>query len=161
MIREAVERRYSRLIKEKTDFPDLIIIDGGKGQLSSAVSVFKKLNKPEQPIVGLAKRLEEIFYPGVSDAQMLPRTSSSLKLVQQLRDEAHRFAVASHRKRRSKRTLTSQLDQIEGIGENRRIRLIKTFGSIKNIKEASVEELIEKGRLPRKTAENVRTFFAK
>ncbi|MCB0284395.1 MAG: excinuclease ABC subunit C [Calditrichae bacterium] len=159
MIREAVERRYSRILRENKKLPDLIIIDGGKGQLSSAVSVLKKLEIKNQPIVGLAKRLEEIFYPGVSDAQMLPRTSSSLRLVQQLRDEAHRFAVTSHRKRRSKRTLTSQLDQIEGIGENRRIHLLKAFGSIKKIKTATIEELIEIGKLPKNTAQNVIAFF--
>lgn len=161
MIREAVERRYSRLQREQKTLPDLIIIDGGKGQLSSAVSILNKLGIENQPIIGLAKRLEEIFYPGISDAQMLPRTSSSLRLVQQLRDEAHRFAVTSHRKRRSKRTLTSQLDKIEGIGENRRVQLLKAFGSLKKIKEASLDDLIKIGKLPQNTARNVLSFFEK
>lgn len=159
MMREAVERRYSRLIREKQSMPDLIIVDGGKGQLSSAVAILVKLGIKEQPIIGLAKRLEEVFFPTANDAQMLPRTSSSLKLIQQLRDEAHRFAITSHRKRRSKRTLTSQLDKIEGIGENRRTYLLNVFGSVKTIKEASIIELIEKGKLPQKTAQNVFEYF--
>lgn len=161
MMREAIERHYSRLIRENKDFPDLIVVDGGKGQLSSAVSILKKLGVKDQPIIGLAKRLEEIFFPGVSDSQMLPHTSSGLKLIKQLRDEAHRFAVTSHRKRRSKRTLTSQLDAIEGIGENRRNKLLKTFGSVKNIKKATLEELVNKGKLPQNTALSVVEFFNK
>ncbi|KAA3617546.1 MAG: excinuclease ABC subunit C [Calditrichaeota bacterium] len=161
MMREAVERRYSRLKKENLDFPDLIIVDGGKGQLSSAFAILKQLDKKDQPIIGLAKRLEEVFFSGVTEAQMLPKTSSSLRLIQQLRDEAHRFAVTAHRKRRSKRTLTSQLDGIQGIGENRRNALLKTFGSIKKIKETSLEDLVNIGKLPQKTAQNVFEFFNK
>ncbi len=161
MMREAVERRYSRLKREEKDFPDLIILDGGKGQLSSAYAILKKLSIENQPIIGLAKRLEEVFFPGVSDAQMLPRTSSSLKLIQQLRDEAHRFAITAHRKRRKKRTLTSELDKIDGIGENRRNFLLNTFGSVKKIKEASLEMLVSRGKLPQKTAQNVFEFFKK
>lgn len=161
MIREAVERRYSRLVREEKDLPDLIIIDGGKGQLSSALSVLKKLNIRDQPIIGLAKRLEEVFFPGVSDPQMLPHTSSGLKLIKQLRDEAHRFAITAHRKRRVKRTLTSQLDAITGIGENRRNFLLKAFGSVKKIKDASITELVETGKLPQRTAQNVFDFFNK
>jgi excinuclease ABC subunit C len=159
MMREAVERRYSRLKREEKDFPDLIIVDGGKGQLSSAYAILKKLKVKNQPIIGLAKRLEEVFFPGVSDAQMLPHTSSSLKLIQQLRDEAHRFAITAHRKRRKKRTLTSELDKIEGIGENRRNFLLNTFGSVKKIKESSLEDLVKMGKLPQKTAQNVFEFF--
>ena len=117
--------------------------------------MLKKLNIKDQPIIGLAKRLEEVFFPGVSDAQMLPKTSSSLRLIQQLRDEAHRFAVTAHRKRRSKRTLTSQLDKIEGIGENRRNLLLNTFGSIKKIRVTSLNDLVNVGKLPQKTAQNV------
>lgn len=161
MMREAIERRYSRLQKEEKSFPDLIIVDGGKGQLSSACAILKKLKVKNQPIIGLAKRLEEVFFPGVSEAQMLPRTSSSLRLIQQLRDEAHRFAVMAHRKRRSKRTLTSQLDKIEGIGENRRNFLLKTFGSVKKIKGIPLEDLVNVGKLPQKTAQNVFEFFTK
>lgn len=159
MIREVIHRRYSRLIKEKKTFPDLIVIDGGKGQLSSAWSVLDALNISDQPIIGLAKRLEEIFFPGISDAQMLPRTSSSLKLLQQIRDEAHRFAITFHRQKRKKRTIRSDLDQISGIGPKRRNDLLKKFGSLKKIKELEIEELKQKGDLPEIIAINIYNYF--
>lgn len=156
MMREVVYRRYSRLIREKKSLPDLIMVDGGKGQLSSAVSVLNELKISDQPIIGLAKRLEEIFFPGYSDAQMLPKTSSSLRLLQQIRDEAHRFAITFHRERRKKRTLTSELDKIAGIGEKRRNQLLKVFGSVKKIREAEISELIEKGKLSGELAKKVK-----
>ncbi len=161
MMREAVERRYGRMLRENKPLPDLIVIDGGKGQLSSVVSVLKKLNLERQPVIGLAKRLEEVFFPGVSDAQMLPRTSSSLRLIQQLRDEAHRFGVMHHRKRRKKRTLTSEIDKIDGIGPRRHNQLLTRFGSVKKIAAASVEELIRTGGLPQAVALNVFNHFHK
>ncbi len=159
MMREVIHRRYSRHIKEKKVFPDLIVIDGGKGQLSSAWSVLDALNISDQPIIGLAKRLEEIFFPGISDAQMLPRTSSSLKLLQQIRDEAHRFAITFHRQKRKKRTIRSDLDQISGIGPKRRNDLLKKFGSLKKIKELEIEELKQKGDLPEIIAINIYNYF--
>jgi excinuclease ABC subunit C len=159
MMREVLRRRYSRLLRENKKLPDLIIVDGGKGQLSSAAAVLKELKIENQAIIGLAKRLEEVFFPGVSDAQMLPKTSSSLKLLQQVRDEAHRFAITYHRERRRKRTITSELDKIEGIGEKRRSSLLKVFGSVKKIKNASLEELREKGKLPKNTAQKVYDYF--
>ena len=159
MMREAVLRRYSRLIREEKDFPDLIIIDGGKGQLSSALSVLSELNIKNQPIIGLAKRLEEIFFPNISDAQTLPRTSSSLKLLQQIRDEAHRFALTFHRQRRKKRTIISVLDQIPGIGPKRRNDLLKKFGSVKKIKAMDPNELSKKGQVPDTIAQNIYNFF--
>ncbi|HGY56774.1 MAG TPA: excinuclease ABC subunit C [Caldithrix abyssi] len=159
MMREVIKRRYSRLLREKKPLPDLIVVDGGKGQLSSALAVLAELELHDQPIIGLAKRLEEVFLPGISDAQMLPHTSSALKLLQQIRNEAHRFAVTFHRQRRRKRTLTSKLDQIEGIGPKRRARLLARFGSVKNIATASVKDLIEEGGLPTSTAEKVFAFF--
>lgn len=155
MMREVVQRRYRRLIKEDKTLPDLIIVDGGKGQLSSACEILSELGIREQPIIGLAKRLEEVFLPGFSEAQMLPKTSSALKLLQQIRDEAHRFAITFHRERRRKRTLTSQLDDIAGIGPARRNSLLKIFGSVKKISQSSVEELRQKGKLPPKVAQNV------
>ena len=155
MMREVIERRYSRLISEKKELPDLIIVDGGKGQLSSALSVLKKLEIKKQPVIGLAKRLEEVFVPGISDAQMLPRTSSSLKLLQQIRDEAHRFAVTFHRQRRKKRTIKSALDEIPGIGEKRRNALMKKFGSIKKMKTLDVEILKQEGNLHAKLAQDL------
>ncbi len=159
MMREVLLRRYSRLLREKKDFPDLIVVDGGKGQLSSAVAILKKLGVENQPIIGLAKRLEEIFFTGLSDAQMIHKTSSALKLLQQVRDEAHRFAVTFHRDRRKKRTITSELDKIEGIGDKRRYYLLKTFGSVKKIKETTVEDLQVKGKLPKNIARKVHKYF--
>ena len=161
MMREVIRRRYSRLLRENKTFPDLIIVDGGKGQLSSAVRILQQLGLKDQPIIGLAKRLEEVFFPGHSDPQMLPKTSASLKLIQQLRDEAHRFAITFHRSRRRKRTLTSELLKIEGIGPERHKYLIKKFGSVKNIREAGTEQLRELGGLPEKIAANVYNYFHK
>lgn len=159
MMKEVISRRYSRLIKEKKDMPQLIVVDGGKGQLSSAVTVLKSLGLADQPVIGLAKRLEEIFFPGVSEAQILPRTSSSLRLLQQIRDEAHRFAVTFHRQKRKKRTLTSRLDEISGVGPGRRNALLSKFGSVNKIKALSLEELIGEGKLPAKLARKIYDHF--
>lgn len=159
MMREVIRRRYSRLIREEKPLPDLIIVDGGKGQLSSALQILKELRVENQQVIGLAKRLEEVFLPGYNDAQMLPHTSGSIKLLQQIRDEAHRFAVTFHRERRGKRTLTSELDRIPGIGEKRRNQLINALGSVKKIKQATVAELIEKARLPENIAVKVYDYF--
>ncbi|MCD6376837.1 MAG: excinuclease ABC subunit C [Caldisericaceae bacterium] len=159
MMREVVRRRYERLLKEKKRLPDLIVVDGGKGQLSSALTVLTQLGLEEQPIIGLAKRLEEVFVPFEKESILLPRNSSALKLLQQIRDEAHRFAVSYHRKRRKKRTLTSQLDQIQGIGPKRRQKLLTVFGSVKNIASCSKEELMSKAHLPEKVAEQIVRYF--
>jgi len=159
MMREAVSRRYKRLLKEKKALPDLIIVDGGKGQLSSALSVLKDPQLREIPVIGLAKRLEEVFRPGNPEAQMLPRSSTALRLLQQIRDEAHRFAVNYHRLLRSKRTIVSKLDEIPGIGPKRRANLIKTFGSVKKIKQASREEIIKKTGLNEKVAADIVHFL--
>jgi excinuclease ABC subunit C len=140
-MREVFERRYSKLLESGEPLPDLIMVDGGKGQLSAAVESLKKLGFKSFNIIGLAKRLEEIFKPGLSEAQTIPKTSSSLKLLQQVRDEAHRFAITFHRLRRSKRTLTTELKEIKGIGEKTAEKLLRDFKSIKQIKEASEEEL--------------------
>ena len=159
MIREVIQRRYSRLLKENVPFPDLIVVDGGKGQLTSALYVLKALGVNSQPIIGLAKRLEEIFVPNISDAQMLPRTSSSLKILQQIRDEAHRFALTYHRKKRKKRTLVSSLDQIPGIGPKWRTKLLIKFGSIKNISNCGIEMLIKEGKVSKKVAKAIYNHF--
>ncbi len=140
-MREVIERRYTKLKESGEPLPDLIMVDGGKGQLSSAVSVLKKLGFKNFEIIGLAKRLEEIFLPGSSDPQTIPKTSSSLKLLQQIRDEAHRFAITFHRQRRSKRTLTTELLEIEGIGVKIAEKLLKNFKSLKDIQTASEDEL--------------------
>ncbi len=141
MMAEAVRRRYSGSLAEKMDQPDLILVDGGKGQLSTVLGVLSELNKTEQPVAALAKRLDEVFLPGVSEPQNIPKTSSGLKLLQQIRDEAHRFAVTYHRTLRQKRTVQSALDAIPGIGPARRTALVKHFGSVKNLREATVDEI--------------------
>lgn len=155
MMREVIYRRYKRLLEEKKPLPDLILVDGGKGQLSSALQVLKELGIPKQPVIGLAKRLEEVFIPGVSEAQNIPKSSAGLKLLQQIRDESHRFAITYHRQLRGKRTLRSPLDDIAGIGPQRKAAILKTFGSLKKIREASLQELIQKGNLPEKVAKAV------
>ena len=156
---EAVERRYSRLINEKQRLPDLIVIDGGKGQLSSAVSVLKELGILDKvAIVGLAKRLEEVFFPGNSEAVLLPRTSSSLRLIQQLRDEAHRFAITYHRQLRSKRTFKTELTEIPGIGAKTAQKLLIDMGSVEAISKSTVAQL--KVHIGEKQAKAIHKYFA-
>ena len=138
--------------------PDLIIIDGGKGQLGRVVNVLDQFDLSDKvPVVGLAKREEEIFSPNKSKPIMLPRHSQGLYLVQRIRDEAHRFAITAHRKQRSKLGLASQLDAIPGIGPTRRKALLKHFGSIDKIKEASLEELTN--IVPKNTAASIKAYL--
>ena len=140
---EVVHRRYKRLSEEGHSLPQLIVIDGGKGQLSSAVKSLDRLGLREQiAIIGIAKRLEEIYYPGDSIPMYLDKKSETLKVIQQLRNEAHRFGLTLHRNIRSKNALKSPLDQIEGIGPKTKERLLKKFKSLKRIKAASKEEII-------------------
>lgn len=141
MMAEAVRRRYSGSLAEKLEPPDLILVDGGKGQLSTVVEVLAKLNRSEWPVAALAKRLDEVFVPGASDPQNIPKTSSGLKLLQHIRDEAHRFAVTYHRTLRRKRTIQSAVDAIPGVGPARRRALIKHFGSVSSLREATVDEI--------------------
>jgi excinuclease ABC subunit C len=137
--------------------PDLIIIDGGKGQLGRAVQVLEKYELAEKvPVVGLAKQEEEIFLPHQSKSILLPRHSQGLYLVQRIRDEAHRFAITAHRSQRSKRGLASQLDSVPGIGPVRRKALLKHFGSVDKIKEASIEELAAVKGMTMQAAESVK-----
>lgn len=140
-MREVIERRYSRLLEENQPLPDLIMVDGGKGQLSSAVEVMDNLGFKDYNIIGLAKRLEEVFLPGKSDAELIPKTSSGLKLLQQIRDEAHRFAITFHRERRSKRIIKTELIDIKGIGTETAKLLLEKFGSLDGIRNSSIEEL--------------------
>ncbi|MBT5591052.1 MAG: excinuclease ABC subunit C [Gemmatimonadetes bacterium] len=140
-IHEVVTRRVSGLRKRGEPLPDLLMIDGGKGQLSSAVDALRQLDVYDLPVVGLAKRLEEVFVPGQSEAILLPRASASLRLLQVLRDEAHRFAVTHHRKLRTKRTIASSLDNIPGIGPKRRQALLREFGSVRQLREAAPEKI--------------------
>ncbi len=157
-MREVIERRYARVLNEGLEPPDLIMVDGGKGQLSSAVEVLTKLGMQEQPIIGLAKRLEEVFVPGRSEPEALPRTSSGLRLLQQIRDEAHRFAVTFHRSLRAKRTLQTELDLIEGIGKKRAQELLEAFGSVQGVKFATPEQIAEV--VGEKVAAKIVEYFA-
>lgn len=141
---EAVYRRYKRLLEEEQTLPQLIIIDGGKGQLSSAVKSLKKLNILDKlTVIGIAKRLEELYYPGDQYPISLDKKSESLKLIQQLRDEAHRFGITFHRKKRDKGTLNTELELIDGIGKTTADKLLMHFKSVKKIKLSTQLELAE------------------
>ncbi len=143
-MREVVERRYSRLIKEKKDLPDLIIIDGGKGQLSASCEILKKLDVYNKiNIIGIAKKLEEIYFPNDSVPILLGKKSEQLKLIQNIRNEAHRFAINYHKQLRSNSFLKSELEVVDGIGEVTRIKLIKKFKSFDNIRKQTKDELIK------------------
>jgi excinuclease ABC subunit C len=142
-IKEVIERRYKRILEENGTLSDLIMVDGGKGQLSSAVEALTKLGLNTTPLLGLAKRLEEVFLPDQDEPLLLPRTSSSLRLLQLIRDEAHRFAVSYHRIVRSKRILRTELDLIKGIGKKRAVELLEVFGSVQGVRFATEEQLTE------------------
>ena len=159
MMHEAVSRRYRRLLAEQKPFPDLILIDGGKGQLNAALEALKQAGVHDQPIIALAKRLDEVFIPGVAESQMIRRESSGLRLLQRIRDEAHRFAITYHRALRHKRTIHSDLQTISGLGPARRDALLRHFGSIKKIKTASVEELQTVIGIPAGLAREIYGYF--
>ena len=139
---EAVFRRYRRMLDEQQPLPQLIIIDGGKGQLSSALKALEQLElRGKIAIIGIAKRLEEIYFPEDSVPLYLDKRSETLRIIQQLRDEAHRFGITFHRQKRSKSAITSELDNVEGIGSKTKESLLQHFKSVKRIQEASLEEL--------------------
>jgi len=140
-IYEVVHRRYRRQLAENKPLPDLILIDGGKGQLHSAYQALVKLGIEDTPLASIAKREELIFVQGHGEAVVLNPKSPMLHLLQEIRDEAHRFAVTYHRKRRSVRDFSSELDCIPGIGEKRKRRLLQNFGSVEGVRRATVEEL--------------------
>lgn len=175
MMHQAVTRRFMRGIKERdelqamevaeraahedkakfADFPDLVVIDGGKGQLGAAREAMRALDLEEIPTIGLAKRLEEIFLEDEPDPILLERSSPALHLLQQIRDEAHRFALTYHRKLRGKRQSRSVLDSIEGVGPKRKKQLLRHFGSIKRLREASLEEIKAVAGIPADVAERI------
>ena len=159
-MKEVVFRRYSRLINENKSLPNLIVIDGGKGQLSSSVKSLKELGIDKKvTIIGIAKRLEEIYFPNESTPLYIDKKSESLKLIQKLRDEAHRFSLRQYRNRRDNNFLDSELNKIDGIGEKTAISLIKEFKSVNNIKIKSIEEL--KSVVGQKRAKIVYDYYNK
>lgn len=182
-MREVISRRFRRIAEKKiltsptstntegevkeadlsfASVPDLIVIDGGKGQLSSAVKVLSDLGIENQNIIGLAKKLEEVYVPGASDAQSIPKTSSGLKLLQRVRDEAHRFAITFHRSLRDKRTLKSELEEIKGIGKLTAQKLLKEFGSVEKIKDAIKSDYMDfEKRAGKKAAEKLKEWIEK
>lgn len=156
-MREVIERHYSKLQTENQPLPDLIMVDGGKGQLSSAVEILDKLGFNNYNIIGLAKRLEEVFLPGQSEPLSIPKTSSGLKLLQQIRDEAHRFAITFHRTRRSKRIIKTELTDIPGIGKETAKRLLQKFSSVDAIKNSSFDDI--KSVIGEKKAELIKSYY--
>jgi excinuclease ABC subunit C len=155
MLREVVGRRYRRLLDEEGPLPDLVLIDGGKGQLSSAKEVLDELGLVDLPVIGLAKRLEEVFLPDEPEPVLIPKTSPSLKLLMQARDEAHRFALTFHRERRGRRMVRSELDGIPGIGPKRKQTLLKVFGSVERLRDAGLDEIAAVEGIGRDAAEKV------
>ena len=139
-MQEVLRRRYSGSLSKELPLPDLVVVDGGKGQVNAAFAVLDGAGL-DIPVIGLAKRLEEIFMPHARDPFNLPKTSPALKLLQRLRDEAHRFAVTYHRKLRRERTLRTELTSIPGIGEKTAQKLLGYFGSVEHIASLSPEEL--------------------
>ncbi len=168
---EVVRRRLMNLLKEESSQnnetssfsypPQLLLVDGGKGQLSATVAVLKELNLFDRiPVASLAKRNEEVFLPGKSEPVILPRNSESLYLLQRIRDESHRFAITYHRQLRKKAMKDSVLEGINGLGPSRRARLIKEFGSINKIRQATLEDLLELTWLPEEVAKSVYQIFS-
>ncbi|MBR2557438.1 MAG: excinuclease ABC subunit UvrC [Methanobrevibacter sp.] len=157
MMEELLTRRL-KLIDSDPE-PDLIVIDGGKGQLGMACGVLDDLNLNHIPIIGLAKEFEEIYLPNFKRPIIIPKNNKALHLLQQVRDESHRFAITYHRKLRSKNISESSLDDIAGIGQKRKINILKEFGTIDKVKEASIEELAKIDGMDKKTAENVYNYY--
>jgi excinuclease ABC subunit C len=171
MLKEALRRRFLKGLEERQNvqtesgkfakFPDLLLIDGGKGQLSGVMEVLKELGLDHIATIGLAKQEEEIFLPSRDESVRLSRRSDALRLLQRVRDEAHRFAITYHKSLRDKKTVQSGLDLITGIGPKRKQILLKHFGSVKRVREASLEELTLVPGIDRKTAENIKEQLEK
>src|SRR3954469_3971854 len=154
-MREVVGRYFKRRVEEERPLPDLVVIDGGKGQLNAAADALRELGLGTLPIVSLAKREEEIFVLGRSESLRLSRRSPALRILQQARDEAHRFAITFQRKRRAARTVTSELLRIPGVGESKRRQLLAAFGSLQGVREASPDAIAALPGFGQKTAEKV------
>ena len=156
-MQEVIRRRFTKVANGEDKLPDLIMVDGGKGQLSSAIEVLKELEIKNFSIIGLAKRLEEVFLPGQSEPASISKTSSGLKLLQKIRDEAHRFAITFHRHRRSKRTIKTELSDIKGISAFTAQKLLQEFGSISGLKSADEEKI--KSLVGQKKTELIKKYF--
>ena len=157
-MQEVIYRRYKRLLEEKQPLPQLIVVDGGKGQLGVAYKVLQELHlENEIAIIGIAKRLEEIFFPNDPIPLYLDKKSESLKIIQQLRDEAHRFGITFHRKKRSKQQIESEFDKINGIGEKTKHLLLQKYKSVKRIKEISLDELEKE--IGKSKAQKISSYF--
>jgi excinuclease ABC subunit C len=158
MMKEMLTRRFTSLINNQDSEPDLVLVDGGKGQLNIAIEVFHSLNI-NYPVIGLAKEFEHVFIPQTPSPLILPRNSEALLLLQRIRDEAHRFAITYHKKLRSKEFKSSPLDKIPGVGNKRRMLLLKHFGSMENIMNANVGELQEVKGISKKLAVIIHDHF--
>jgi excinuclease ABC subunit C len=156
-MQEVIRRRYTKVVQGEEKLPDLIMVDGGKGQLSSAIETLKDLGIKNYNIIGLAKRLEEVFLPDQSEPASISKTSSGLKLLQKIRDEAHRFAITFHRNRRAKRTIKTELTDIKGIGASTAQKLLKELGSFSAIKNANHDKLIS--LVGRQKADLIKKYF--
>jgi len=167
MMREVITRRYKKLIEAESDiqlikeheFPDLVLIDGGKGQLNTAYNVLKELNLDNLPIIGLAKKFEHIFIPNQKEPIIIEKNNIALHLIQQIRDEAHRFALKYHRTLRRKEIDRSILDEIPQVGTKRKQALLKQFGSIENIRNATLDELLAVKGITHQVAENIKRYL--
>jgi excinuclease ABC subunit C len=167
MMYEVLFRRYQKAVEEN-DLPDLVLLDGGKGQLNVAQEVFKELKIKEMDVISLAKERtiegplkaqEKIFHPHYKEPFILGRHSSLLHFLDRIRDEAHRFAIIYHKKMRSRETIKSELEEIPGIGAVRQRELLKVFGSVEKVKEATVEELVQAPKMNLKSAQILYSFF--
>jgi len=158
-MREVLTRRYRRVLEGEGVFPDLILLDGGRGQLSAGMKALEDLGLDYLPIASLAKRAEEVYTPEHLQPLVLDMGSPALQALQKIRDEAHRFAISYHKKLRERRTISSVLDQIPGVGPTVRTSLLKTLGSAKVVREASVAELAAVPKVTPKLAQRIHGFF--
>jgi excinuclease ABC subunit C len=159
MMAEVLRRRYGKALEDGGTLPDLILLDGGRGQLSAGTRVLEELGLDYLPIVALAKRAEEVYHPGSLHPLVLDLASPALQALQRIRDEAHRFAITYHKKLRQKRTLVSVLDQIPGVGPSIRTNLLKSLGSARRVRSASVAELAAVPKVTPKLAQRIHDFF--
>jgi excinuclease ABC subunit C len=158
-MKQVVQRRFARLVREKRKLPDLLLVDGGKGQLSAARDSLNALGITGQPVIGLAKRLEEVFVPDDPLPQNIPRTSSALRLLQSVRDEAHRFAITYHRLLRKRKTLESVLDEVPGVGPARRRALLNHFGTMVRLRSADIDDIEAASGISPKLARAIHDFL--